>query len=101
MSSCRRKSNSLAPNGKVALITTEGGSIALRTKEEGGGNYGHHASKAAANMVGRLLSHDLVDDGIAVVMIHVSAARFILADLELIVTVARIHANRHDEGCGV
>ncbi|EJD02529.1 NAD-binding protein [Fomitiporia mediterranea MF3/22] len=65
-----RKSNSFAPGAKLVLITTEGGSIALRTKEEGGGNYGHHASKAAANMVGRLLSHDLVDDGVAVVMIH-------------------------------
>ena len=45
----------------------------MRTKEEGGGNYGHHGSKAAvANMVGRLLSHDLVEEGVAVVMIHVS-----------------------------
>ena len=52
-------------------------------------------------MVGKLLSHDLVDDGIAVVMIHVSAARFILADLELTVIVAWIHENRHDEGCGI
>lgn len=31
--------------GKVLIITSEGGSIALRTKEEGGGNYGHHGCK--------------------------------------------------------
>ncbi|KAI5120440.1 hypothetical protein M0805_009902 [Coniferiporia weirii] len=65
-----RRSDSFAPNAKLALITTEGGSIALRTREEGGGNFAHHASKAAANMVGRLLAHDLEKDGIAVVMIH-------------------------------
>ncbi|KAL5532524.1 hypothetical protein ACEPAF_4298 [Sanghuangporus sanghuang] len=65
-----RKSKVFAPGAKLVLITTEGGSIALRTQEEGGGNYGHHGSKAAANMVGRLLSHDLVADGVAVVMIH-------------------------------
>lgn len=59
-------------DAKLILITTEGGSITLRTKEEGGGNFGHHGSKAAANMVGKLLAHDLADDGITVVMIHVS-----------------------------
>lgn len=53
------------------LITTEGGSIALRTKEEGGGNFGHHGSKAAENMVGKLLANDLLDSGVTVFMIHV------------------------------
>lgn len=67
-----RKAKSFSPSAKVVLITTEGGSIALRTKEEGGGNFGHHGSKAAANMVGKLLANDLVDEGVAVVMIHVS-----------------------------
>ncbi|KAH8116727.1 NAD-binding protein [Phellopilus nigrolimitatus] len=65
-----RKAHSFAPHAKFVLITTEGGSIALRTREEGGGNFGHHASKAAANMAGRLLAHDLERDGVAVVMIH-------------------------------
>lgn len=61
----------LLPGSKFLLITTEGGSISLRTAEEGGGNYGHHASKAAANMVGRLLSFDLGKKGVIVVDIHV------------------------------
>ncbi|KAL1682464.1 oxidoreductase [Schizophyllum commune] len=46
-------SDLLAFPSKYILITSEGGSIALRTREEGGGAYGHHASKAAANMVGK------------------------------------------------
>ncbi|KAG6916355.1 hypothetical protein DXG01_007191 [Tephrocybe rancida] len=53
----------LASPSKFILITTEGGSITLRTKEEGGGNYGHHGSKAAANMVGKL-ANDFYDKGI-------------------------------------
>jgi NAD(P)-dependent dehydrogenase (short-subunit alcohol dehydrogenase family) len=32
--------------------------------------YGHHASKAAENMVGKLLSFDLKDKGIAVGLVH-------------------------------
>ena len=58
--------------GRVVLVTSESGSVALRHESEGGGNYGHHASKAAGNMVGRLLSLDLRDRGIAVVSVHVS-----------------------------
>ncbi|TDL21931.1 NAD-binding protein [Rickenella mellea] len=64
------KGGFFAKDAKLVLITTEGGSITLRTKEEGGGNYGHHGSKAAENMVGKLLAHDLVDSGVTVVMIH-------------------------------
>ncbi|RDB21787.1 hypothetical protein Hypma_010853 [Hypsizygus marmoreus] len=64
------KANALSSPSKFILITTEGGSISLRTKEEGGGNYGHHGSKAAANMVGKLLSNDFYDKGITVAMIH-------------------------------
>eukprot|EP00172_Hildenbrandia_rubra_P000802 Plantae.Rhodophyta-Hildenbrandia_rubra.ctg14531.p1 GENE.Plantae.Rhodophyta-Hildenbrandia_rubra.ctg14531~~Plantae.Rhodophyta-Hildenbrandia_rubra.ctg14531.p1 ORF type:complete len:269 (-),score=87.65 Plantae.Rhodophyta-Hildenbrandia_rubra.ctg14531:274-1080(-) len=56
--------------GKVALITSEGGSIGIRSEKEGGGNYGHHMSKAAENMMGRLLAWDLKERGIAVVMLH-------------------------------
>lgn len=72
----RWTSHSFAPSAKFILITTEGGSIALRTKEEGGGNYGHHGSKAAANMAGKLLSNDFNDKGITVAMIHVCYAVF-------------------------
>lgn len=56
--------------GKIVLISSEAGSITLRHESEGGGNYGHHASKAALNMVGKLLSLDLKEKGIAVGMIH-------------------------------
>jgi len=50
-----------APQGgsRVFLISSESGSIGLRHAKEGGGNYAHHASKAALNMVGKLLSLDL------------------------------------------
>jgi len=68
-------SSALAPDAKVILLTSEGGSIGLRTEGEGGGMFGHHGSKAAANMVGHLLSYDLKERGIPIAMIHVSAAR--------------------------
>ncbi|KAJ3093030.1 hypothetical protein HK102_012239 [Quaeritorhiza haematococci] len=62
--------NKLKEGSKVAIITSEAGSIALRVEQEGGGNYGHHMSKAAANMMGRLLAWDLKPRGISVVMMH-------------------------------
>ncbi|GAM40494.1 short chain dehydrogenase/reductase [Talaromyces pinophilus] len=64
------KRNLVKAGGKFILISSEAGSITLRHESEGGGNYGHHASKAALNMVGKLLSLDLKDKGIAVGMIH-------------------------------
>ena len=35
-----------------------------------GGSYGYRMSKAAVNMAGRSLAHDLAPDGIAVVILH-------------------------------
>jgi NAD(P)-dependent dehydrogenase (short-subunit alcohol dehydrogenase family) len=67
--------NNFAPGAKFLLVTTEGGSLSLRTSDEGGGNFAHHGSKAAENMVGRLLSLDLGPKGVTVVNIHVSGAR--------------------------
>jgi NAD(P)-dependent dehydrogenase (short-subunit alcohol dehydrogenase family) len=64
------KGGRLVSGSKIILITSEGGSIGLRTEEEGGGHYGHHMSKAAENMMGRLLAWDLKPRGIAVVMVH-------------------------------
>ena len=55
---------------KVVLVSSESGSIALRHETEGGGNYGHHASKAALNMVGKLLSLDLKEKGVVVSIVH-------------------------------
>ena len=64
------KAGILAEGSKVILVSSEGGSITLRHEKEGGGNYGHHASKAALNMVGKLLSLDLKPKGIAVGLVH-------------------------------
>lgn len=55
---------------KVVLVSSEAGSIGLRHESEGGAMYAHHASKAALNMVGRLLSLNLKEDGVAVGMVH-------------------------------
>jgi NAD(P)-dependent dehydrogenase (short-subunit alcohol dehydrogenase family) len=60
----------LDQGSKVILVTSESGSITLRHEKEGGGNFGHHASKAALNMVGKLLSLDLKPKGIAVGLVH-------------------------------
>lgn len=60
----------LNSKSKVILVSSESGSIALRHEKEGGGNYGHHASKAALNMVAKLLSLDLKERGVAVAAVH-------------------------------
>ena len=62
----------MARGSKIILVSSESGSITLRHESEGGGNYGHHASKSALNMVGKLLSLDLKEKGIAVGIVHVS-----------------------------
>ncbi|PLN85780.1 oxidoreductase [Aspergillus taichungensis] len=64
------KAGLLDKGSKVILVSSESGSITLRHEKEGGGNYGHHASKSALNMVGKLLSLDLKDKGIAVGLVH-------------------------------
>eukprot|EP00475_Leptophrys_vorax_P004005 TRINITY_DN1235_c0_g1_i1.p1 TRINITY_DN1235_c0_g1~~TRINITY_DN1235_c0_g1_i1.p1 ORF type:complete len:315 (-),score=105.81 TRINITY_DN1235_c0_g1_i1:50-994(-) len=57
--------------GKVAMITSQGGSIEWRTTQcPNGGDYGHHMSKAAANMAGRLLALELKSRGIVVSNLH-------------------------------
>jgi len=64
------KSGTLKSGSKIILVSSESGSIGLRHISEGGGNYAHHASKAALNMVGKLLSLDLKEKGIAVGLVH-------------------------------
>ncbi|KAJ7581192.1 oxidoreductase-like protein [Mycena floridula] len=64
------RANYLIQGSKVILVSSESGSISLRHQKEGGGNYGHHASKAALNMVGKLLSLDLQDKGIIISIVH-------------------------------
>jgi len=64
------KAGNLGEGSRYAMITSEGGSIGLRTQEEGGLNYGHHMSKAAQNMCGKLLSFDMAPFGVSVLMLH-------------------------------
>lgn len=60
----------LSKGSKVVLVSSESGSITLRHEQEGGGNYAHHASKAALNMTGKLLSLDMKDAGVVVSIVH-------------------------------
>jgi NAD(P)-dependent dehydrogenase (short-subunit alcohol dehydrogenase family) len=57
----------LAPGCKVALMTSRMGSIADNSS---GSMYGYRMSKAALNMAGASLAHDLKPRGIAVVILH-------------------------------
>jgi NAD(P)-dependent dehydrogenase (short-subunit alcohol dehydrogenase family) len=57
----------LSPGAKVALMTSRMGSIADNTS---GNMYGYRMSKAALNMAGASLAHDLRPRGIAVVILH-------------------------------
>lgn len=64
------KAGLLARGAKVVLVSSEAGSIGLRHESEGGAMYAHHGSKAALNMVGKLISMNLKDEGVAVGMVH-------------------------------
>lgn len=72
------KAGLLNKGSKIILVSSESGSITLRHESEGGGNYGHHASKSALNMVGKLLSLDLKELGITVGIVHVSVEPMLL-----------------------
>jgi NAD(P)-dependent dehydrogenase (short-subunit alcohol dehydrogenase family) len=66
-----RVTRALLPNlgvgSKVAIITSRMGSIA---DNGSGGYYGYRMSKAAVNMAGVSLAHDLRERGIAVLLLH-------------------------------
>ena len=66
-----RVTAALRPNldagSKVFVITSRMGSIDDNTS---GGAYGYRMSKAAVNIVGKSLSVDLKEDGIAVFLLH-------------------------------
>ncbi|CZR63855.1 probable oxidoreductase, short chain dehydrogenase/reductase family superfamily [Phialocephala subalpina] len=64
------KSKHISKGSKILLVSSESGSIFLRHSKEGGGNYAHHASKTALNMVGKLLSLDLKDEGVIISIVH-------------------------------
>ena len=57
----------LQRGSKVILITSRMGSIGDNTS---GSRYGYRMSKAALNMAGMSLAHDLRDRGVAVAMLH-------------------------------
>lgn len=57
----------LASGAKVGIVTSRMGSIADNTS---GGAYGYRMSKAAVNMAGTSLRHDLAADGVAVALLH-------------------------------
>ncbi len=59
--------DNLANDAKVALITSRMGSVADNTS---GGRYGYRMSKAALNIAGMSLSHDLKPRGVAVAILH-------------------------------
>ena len=57
----------LGAGSKVALVSSKAGSIGDRPS---GGNYGYRMSKAALNMAGANLAHDLAPRAIGVVVLH-------------------------------
>lgn len=65
--------NGLLKDGQssIAMITSQGGSISWRTDQNhDGGDYGHHMSKAAANMGSVLLSQEFKKNKIPVGILH-------------------------------
>lgn len=62
----------MGPGGKVGLVTSRVGSLA---ENGSGGLYGYRISKAAANMAGINLAHELKPRGIAVICLHPGSVR--------------------------
>lgn len=61
----------LREGSKIIMITSQGGSVTWRTTQNPTGHdYGHHMSKAAANMMSALLAQELKSKGIAVGIFH-------------------------------
>jgi len=57
--------------GKVAVISSQAGSVEWRlTQNPKGHDYGHHMSRAACNIASVLLSQELKELGIAVILLH-------------------------------
>jgi short-subunit dehydrogenase len=62
------ESGHLTKGSKVVMVSSEAGSIKLRYGA--GGDYGHHGSKAALNMIMNLLSWDVKEKEIALCSVH-------------------------------
>ena len=63
----RALNENLSAGAKVGIVTSRVGSM---DDNSSGGNYGYRMSKAAANMAGVNLSHDLRPRGVAVALLH-------------------------------
>lgn len=59
--------SNLHRGSKVGIVTSRMGSV---TDNTSGGAYGYRMSKAAVNIAGVSLAHDLKDEGIAVALLH-------------------------------
>lgn len=57
----------LGPGSKVGIVSSRMGSLEDNTS---GSRYGYRMSKAAVNMAGISLAHDLKDRGVAVALLH-------------------------------
>jgi len=72
------KAGLIVPKGKVIIITSQAGSCDWRFTQNGtpkpgegfDGNYGHHMSRAACNIMGVILSQELKAADLVVQMMH-------------------------------
>ena len=65
------RAGNLKSGAKIAMITSQGGSVGWRDVQcPNGGDYGHHMSKSAANMAGKLVANELKGKGITTVILH-------------------------------
>jgi NAD(P)-dependent dehydrogenase (short-subunit alcohol dehydrogenase family) len=65
----------LKTGSRIVLVNSEQGSISLRHESEGAQDFGGHASRAAKNMIGKLLSIQLKPQGIPVALVHTGYVR--------------------------
>ena len=72
VSSAAYNQGKIATGGQVIVISSQAGSVEWRTTQnaDNGGDYGHHMSRAACNIMAVLLSEELKAAGIAVVLLH-------------------------------
>ena len=65
-------SKALAEGAKLVIITSQAGSVEWRSTQnkDTGGDYGHHMSRAACNMAGKLLSEEVKSLGYSVILLH-------------------------------
>ena len=62
----------MGPGGKIGIVTSRVGSL---SENGSGGLYGYRLSKAAGNMAGINLAHELKPRGIAVICLHPGSVR--------------------------